>query len=333
MSTTYPISNKHYNSNFSNFINSEIVKSLLKLLLRLDLIAQIAFGILLYRHCSYCPSNKPFNYQDHVVSRVIRNKGKEERFESVFYKSCFPKLFLSPSEFLIEEYYKLGCLEDDLELYREKLSNKYSEVNEDLLDKMLAGDFNEKEKEKYDKFLAEIKPLEVKINDLKQELAEGKRQLAKLNYYDFDYWHSACYYRDTEIGRWINSGGLLNVNQPTLKHLPKLVGFDLPVLIESEVLTGEYTCESMEPKSLINNVLLLLLILRRTINATDERHSTTLVNGQQIKRYFFNFPLNENCRYRWVVAFYYRDFRGKNFLIITPSESRLASNLLGTDLY
>ena len=200
------------------------------------------------------------------------------------------------------------------------------------MDKIWSGNFNEREKEKYDKFLAEKDPLEVEINKLKQELAEGKYELAKLNYYGFDYWHSARYYRDTEIGSWINSGGLLNVNQPTLKHLPKLVGFDLPVLIESEVLTGEYTCESMEPKSLMNKVLLLLLILRRTINVTDERKSTTLVKEQQIKRYFFNFPLSENCRYRWVVAFYYRDFRGKNFLIITPSESRLAHNLLGADL-
>lgn len=332
MSTTYSISNKHYNSNFSNFISSEIVNSLVKLLLRLDLIAKIAFGILLYRHCSYCPSNKPFSYQDHVVSRVIRSKGKEECFESVFYKSCFPKLFLSPSEFQLEEWYKLGCLEEDLELYSKKLSSEYAN-NEDLLDKIWSGNFNEREKEKYDKFLAEKDPLEVEINKLKQELAEGKYELAKLNYYDFDYWHSARYYRDTEIGRWINSGGLLNVNQPTLKHLPKLVGFDLPVLIESEVLTGEYTCESMEPKNLMNNVLLLLLILRRTINVTDERKSTTLVKEQQIKRYFFNFPLSENCRYRWVVAFYYRDFRGKNWLIITSSaSSRLANNLLGADL-
>jgi len=336
MFITYFISNN--GSYEANAISSNLINSIMKLLLRLDLIAKIAFSILLYRHCSYCPSNKPFNYQDHVVSRVIRNKREEECLESILYKSCFPKLFLSPFEFLLEEYYKLGCLEDDLELYREKLSNEYAN-NEDLLDKILSGNFNEREKEKYGKLLAEIEPLEVKINELKQEIAEGKRELAKLNYYDFSYWHSARYYKDQYIELLINSGGLLNANQPTLKHLPNLVGFDLPVLIESEVLTGEDSCESMEPKSLINDVLLLLLLLRRTINVTNEQKSTTLVNQKQIKRYFFNFPLsnksNNSHAYRWVVAFYYQDFKGKNWLIITShsASSRLANNLLGADLY
>lgn len=297
-------------------------------------ISTIAFSVLLYCYCSYHPSNKPLNYRDYVVSRIIRAK-EGSLFQTQLEKSFSPKLFLSEDEFWEEKFFKVGWLEDQIEELLGEIQDLRYQL-EEALEKLEyfapSSNSGKQAEEEKESLSTQISLLEPKIPKLKEKIVEGKRELTKLSYYRFDYWPFLDYTSDTLTLYLQNTDFFLNTHQPTLKHLTKQIGFDLPIVIERSLLDDKkFIKETPTPEALINKVLSLASELMQTITSNDEGNDFDWVKGKKIPLYRFQLPRGNNLDdYIYAQAFYHRDFRGKKSIVVTSQfiPSRDFSQLL-----
>lgn len=303
----YIVTHKEYKSAPINLANFN--KGFIRLLLRPPLLAKLVFTALFYRYCLYRISDKPFSYKDHVVARVFKPK-QDIYLESRLENNSLPKLFLSESNLWEEKFCKVEMVEDQLEEVKAEIETlSYSFYSEKLSKRAKRS------------LATKLRLLKTNVPKLEERITKGKDEVSKLSYYRFDYLPFPGYVYDELTLYLQNTDFFLNTDQPTLKHLTKQIGFDLPIVVERSLLDDDgFIKETPTPQALINKVLLLASELMQTITLTDKSNNASWTNGKKIKLYRFQFQFpsgNNQPSHVYAQAFYYPDFKGKKWIVVT----------------